>query len=232
MILRKRVFITRDLDRSNPFFQGLTKRGFSVEGCSLIRFAPIPFELPEEPCDWIFFYSKKAAHFFFDGLPEGQVAGSPLLAAIGEGTARVLYELGREVQFRGNGHPGETAKKFARVAGGQTVLFPRAKNSRRSIQRQLAGGICSIDLVVYDNEPEPRAFDVTFQYLVFTSPLNVTAYLQENVLFPDQVVIAIGVSTAESLLANGVKRVHIAPEPSENGLLQAILERENDLYGL
>ena len=230
MIRRKHVFITRNLPAGSYFLQALTARGFVVEGGSLIAFLPVEFVVAEN-VDWIFFYSRQAVRFFFAGLSPDRWDKLPLIAAMGAGTASALRELAKEVDFTGSGSPDGVATAFAEVAAGQSVLFPRARNSRQSIQRKLGGLIRPVDLIVYDNQPQPRVVDPAFQYLVFTSPMNVTSFLQSNVLSADQIVIAIGNSTARYLHKAGVGRVVVAPEASERGLCQAILDWENEEYG-
>jgi uroporphyrinogen-III synthase len=109
---------------------------------------------------------------------------------------------------------------FGVVAQGQKVCFPRAAQSRESIQKTLAHTVTIVDLVVYTNTPRTD-FDLPqVQILVFTSPLNAQAYFAKYTPSADQQVLAIGQSTAKALFDLGVKKLQIAPTPSEEVLAE------------
>ncbi len=65
--MTKSVFISRDLEESSEFATRLCAEGWQVRGFSLVTLAPLPADaIPE--ADWIFFASKNAVRFFFEGL--------------------------------------------------------------------------------------------------------------------------------------------------------------------
>lgn len=216
-----RIFISRELKEDSTFRTRLEAIGAEVIGQSLIEFAPAAFEyIP--PCDWIFFYSKKAVRFFFEGLEGGLPAGVKW-AALGKGTAAALASRGITPDFIGAGEPEGVAEAFAREAAGQRVLFPQARQSRQSVQQLLGGALQAVSLVVYDNRPR-QSFDIPFcRALVFTSPLNAEAYFGKYTLQPGQSVVAIGRTTAEALRRLGVEEVAVAEEPSEEGLAEVVV---------
>ena len=171
--------------------------------------------------DWIFFSSKKAVHYFFD---QSAPAGLPRLAAIGPGTAAALAAAsGRAIEFSGNGDPGTTATLFAAQADGQTVLFPGAQKSRRSIQRLLEGRIHVLDLPVYKSTPLTNPPQIDADVLVWTSPLNALSYFSHHDLLPGQRLIAIGEPTAEQLRGMGYAQIICAEMTSEDSLVAAVL---------
>lgn len=215
-----KIFISREIKDDSVFRARLEAKGAEVLGQSLIGFTPAPFGAVPA-CDWIFFYSKKAVRFFFDGLG-GAAPAQMRWAALGRGTAAALSARGITPDFIGTGEPEGVALAFAAEASGQRVLFPQARQSRQSIQHLLEGKIQAVSLVVYDNQPR-QSFDIPFcRVLVFTSPLNVEAFFGKYALKEGQAVVAIGSTTAAALRHMGVKEVHVAEEPSEAGLAATV----------
>ena len=199
----------------------MEQEGIEVIGTSLIAYTALPFE--EVPAvDWIFFYSKKGVQFFLEGLI---VPLSPTihLATMGAGTASVLIEHGYQPTFIGTGEPDSTAKYFLEYAAAQKVLFPRAKASRRSIQRILKQQIEAYDLVVYNNTPKTSFHIPVVSCLVFTSPLNAQIYFSHH-SYNGQLVIAIGPTTAKALEKLNIP-CKMAISPTESDLILAVLEK-------
>jgi uroporphyrinogen-III synthase len=219
------VFISRYLGPDSVFRSRLTAAGYRLTGRSLIEFEAVPFrDVPST--DWIFFYSRRAVTFFFD-----QLAG-PLkevrLATFGAGTAEALRSYGYRPDFTGSGKPETVARDFLPHARGQRVLFPRARQSRQSVQRALGDAVVAIDLVVYDNRPSREVPSRDFDVLVFTSPMNARAYFQQRERRPGQRVIAIGRTTAAALQQLQIKELEVALEPSEEGMAKAVIEGSKD----
>ena len=215
------AFISRAQRAESPFTRLLAQEGLSVAGTSLLRFTPIPFEQVPS-CDWIFFYSKKAIRFFFQYFSEKP--GDFRWAALGPGTGAVLRQFIPEPDFVGSGRPEEAAAAFAEKAAGQRVLFPAARHSRRTVAKALADFIVPLEMVVYDNRPDDCVKVPAARVLVFTSPLNVSAWAAKNTLLPGQQVVAIGKTTAEALREAGVAAPEVAPKPTEEALAERVME--------
>lgn len=216
----KKIFITRELDANSVFYKTLTVNGFEVIGCSLVAFSPVPFGvLPT--ADWVFFYSKNAIRFFLAGL-QNLTLEPYKIAALGEGTASALGEA-IVPDFIGNGDPAQVATEFFKVAGGKRVLFPRASDSRQSIQQILGNRIEAVDLVVYENIAKQDFHIPDCQALVFTSPLNVKAYFSKCKL-KNELVIAIGDTTAEALRQLNVPKISIAEKPTEKAMAELVIK--------
>lgn len=219
--MQSRVFISRELTSESEFLQLMQLSGYEVIGESLIEFRGIPFSnLPE--VDWVFFYSKTAVRFFFDNLRKANLKLNARLAAFGKGTATALQEKGYQADFIGIGDPEQNATYFEFLSKGQRVLFPRAAHSRLSIQKRLKDQIEIIDLILYENQPRTNLEIPVCDWLVFTSPMNVQAYIAKYEIKPDQQIVAIGKTTAAALQQMGMNNVTIAEEPSELALAQAI----------
>ncbi|MEM1323290.1 MAG: uroporphyrinogen-III synthase [Bacteroidota bacterium] len=219
---KNKVFISRELAKESPFRTALEAADFEVLGESLIAFEQLTYDaIPDS--DWVFFYSKNAVQFFIEGL--AALSDLIQLAAMGPGTAAVLEDYGLEPDFVGSGKPEAVATAFAERAAGQRVLFPRAKQSRKSVQQLLDGTIEALDLPVYDNKIREDLDLPHCQHLVFTSPMNAEAYFGKYVWREGQAVYAIGDTTATALRALGLERVQVAPQAGEAVLAQLILSQ-------
>ena len=191
------IFISRKLRADSPLRQWARGAGEQLIARSLLTFEPVAFEAPRD-ADWWFFYSSRAVQF------AGEESGAARLAAIGSGTAATLLATGRRVDFCGDGHPGRVAEDFLAVAQGQRVFFPRARQSRLSVQSALADRVTVLDAVCYDNRPAPPEAAIEADTYIFTSPLNVAAYLDHFALPAGARVLAIGPSTGGELERRGV----------------------------
>jgi len=218
---KKRIFITRDLTENSIFKNTLEKQGFTIVGKSLISFTATDFGIKEIP-DWVFFYSKNGVRFLLEKV-EPTFLNQLKIATIGEGTAAFLQAQNIQPDFIGNGKPTETAQQFLKVAAGQKVLFPRARNSKKSIQQLLEKEIEVLDLIVYHNEPKKEVKIDDFDVLVFTSPLNVNVCLKIKQLADNQLVIAIGETTATALKKHEINNYLLPEYPSEKSLSDLIL---------
>ena len=218
-MFKKRLFISRKLEPQNDFFQTLVRMGFEVYAESLLRFEAVDFG-PVPKTEWIFFYSKRAVDFFF----KRAVLEDPLprLATMGQGTGQSLQRFGLKAQFVGNGIPEQTAHQFLQEAKGQSVLFPRAQQSRKSVQSILGQSIESVDLVVYQNLPKIIVDIPAADILVFTSPMNAKTYFENYPLLAGQKIIAMGPSTASELETLGLAEVVVPEYPGLNKILELI----------
>lgn len=221
---QKKVFITRDLNPRDYFFQALSSQGFEVSGESLIDFSPIFFDdLPK--ADWIFFYSKNAVTFFHQiiKIKHLELSKETKLAAFGKGTAKRVEAIFKRVDYIGTGKAESSASQFADISEGQSVLFPRARNSRKSVQQLIADKVRIQDLIIYENNLRQSATCSSAKILVFTSPMNVQNYLKHCPLHPYQTFIAIGEPTKKTLVTFGINSVITPEEPTEKALVDLIL---------
>ena len=115
-----------------------------------------------------------------------------------------------------------------KIANGQQVLFPRAVNSKKSIQNILGNQIQSIDLIIYNNAISTKITKREEDFLVFTSPMNAQAYFKKFQLDHFQKVIAIGQTTSKALIELGINDFTISAKPSEKGLAEAVLLIDNE----
>ena len=220
----QKVFITRNLAAGSTLLEWASATGNQVTGRSLLRFVGVPFRVPVH-CDWWFFYSPRAVAFAADKLALLPMP-MPRLAAMGQGTARALrdHDYGLRAAFIGQGTPAEVARAFSREAAGQRVFFPRARQSRLTVQTLLQDTITVRDAICYDNQAVLNPAYVPADVYVFTSPLNVRTYLSSHPLDANARIIAFGPSTAQALASFGV-RCEVTEESSEEGVRKLLVRQ-------
>ena len=208
------IFISRNYPAAaahpSPLQRWAAAGGHTLIARSFLRFAPVKFIAPV--ADWWFFYSPRAVDYGIAQLPDGV-----RVATMGAGTAASLPD-GITADFVGEGRPEAVAAAFAEVAAGRRVFFPRARQSRRSVQRLVADRLTVLDAVCYDNRAVPATEPIVADVYVFTSPLNVAAYLDHQPLARGARVVAIGPSTARAQVPYGVSGATLE-EPSEDALV-------------
>ncbi len=219
----KKVFISREIGGHSYFRRALEKHHIEIEGRSLIRTFPIvnildPFYLKN--IDWIFFSSRNGVEYFFKLNP--LLSKKVKFGVVGRGSEDTLRKFGHLATFVGeSGDIVEVAEEFAKLVVGQTVMFPRAQDSLQTIQKSLGSTTKIIDLPIYETVIEDKIDGTTAEILIFTSPSNVEAYFVDNLLDPEQKVIAIGNSTGKKFEEMGVKYT-LPYSPDEIGLAEAV----------
>jgi hydroxymethylbilane synthase len=217
------VFITRELSAQSYFRKALEKHGIVIEARSLIRTVPVINRFDSyilKQVDWIFFSSKNAVEYFFELGP--QLPAEVKFGVMGAGSEEMLRRKGFFTAYVGESNDtAEVATEFAELVKGQTVLFPGAEGSLRSIQLGMPAETRVIDLPVYETVLEENVESTGANVLVFTSPSNVDAYFAENLLDPYQQVVAIGKSTGKKFDEMGVKYT-LPFSPDEVGLAEAV----------
>jgi len=223
--LPKKIFITRDLPENSYLRRALEKHGVEIEGRSLIRTFPIINKLDPyilKHIDWLFFSSKNAIEYFFRLDP--LISKKTKLGVLGRASEDTLRRFGRVPDFNGEEEGIDTtdiAEEFASLANGQTVLFPGAKDSLRTIQKAMSSETKIIDLPVYETVMEDRVEPSFADVLIFTSPSNVEAYFVENLVEPEQKIICIGRSTGKKF--DEMDMDYTLPySPDEIGLAEAV----------
>lgn len=217
----KSIFISSDLAKDSIIRQLEGRYHLSYQ--SFIDFKAIPFTMPSH-VDCLFFYSKNGVKFFFDSNPT--IPKSITFAAMGSGTAALIKKYGMECTFVGKGNVEEIAMAFQAFIKDQHPFFVKAKNSLSSIQRILGNKIISSDLVVYDNQMKNGFSERKEDLLIFTSPMNVKAYVKLHRFKKDQQLIAIGERTALSLKEVSNSEIKIPKESTEQGIFDLIQEQE------
>lgn len=219
----KKVFISRELSEHSYFRKSLNKHEIGVEARSLIRTVATIHKIDSyifKHVDWIFFSSKNGIEYFF--ALEPILSKEVKFGVVGRGSEEALKQLGKTVSFVGEGSDtAEVAEEFASIANGETILFPSAKDSLRTIQKGLSAITKIIDLTIYETILEENVNQSFADVLVFTSPSNVDAYFEDNLLAPGQQIVAIGQSTGKKFEEMGVSYI-LPASPDEIGLAEVV----------
>lgn len=218
-----KVFITRNKRTNDLFFDLLEKQGYTVNGISLIEIKQINVKsIPD--CDWVFFPSRHAVKYFFNQW-EAPAEKKIKFAVVGQGTSDELRQYGYRADFIGTSTDTQLiGKKFASmVKGTEKVLFPQAKGSLRSIQKQFIKPGQVIDLIVYETIKHSADHLPDADILLFTSPSNVEAFFEKHKVKNGQKVIAMGGATGKALEQKGIKRYTMPPAFDELGLVKAVM---------
>ncbi len=214
------VFISSDLLENDYLMRVLKAHNYSVNYESFIDFNPLGFEYPED-ADWLFFSSKNGVKYFFNSVQKKQNSKFKI-AAINQGTAQAIYELGLQVDFSGQGSDlQKIASDFDAIASGK-IVFPQAKKSMQSIQKNLVKNMRVETLVVYENQPKQDMEERKESLLIFTSPMSAEAYFSKFPVHDKQQVISIGETTTKKLHEFSIKGVKTAFDPSNWCILDEI----------
>ncbi len=214
----KTVFISRTVDPKGQLRAFCAANQIQLIDQSLLSFKGVcPIEKPMET-DVVFFTSPRSVRFYFSYFKYK----NEYLATIGTSTANELQKLGLSVDFTGTtpSHPEVVAQELKLWLGERTVLFPQSQRSNRTMQQVLNPNQL-LDLVVYETHLKPIKFANRPNYLVFTSPSNVEAYMLSNKLENDQFVMSYGTTTSTYLEENGVKNLCLS-EPTEHAVVDAL----------
>lgn len=222
-----KVFISREVGENSYFRKALTKQNIEIDGRSLIRTFPILNVIDNfflRNADWIFFSSRNAVDYFFALKPV--LPKKVKFGVAGRGSEESLRKAGYAANFVGEGGViDEVSQAFAKQVEGCTVVFPRAQDSLLTMQKHLTENTKIVDIPIYETVIEENIENTTAEILIFTSPSNVDAYFAENLLDPDQQVIAIGNSTGQKLEEIGIE-YELPYSPDEIGLAEAVFAIE------
>jgi len=220
--MAKKIFITRQLEIKSPLLEFALTSGHEVVGQSLIQITRVTFEdFPITP--WVFFYSKNGVKHFVEQLESNQTQKlkNCKIGVIGSKTESIVMKyLEQSCDFVGNADQSNI-EEFLIKLGSDKCLFPRASYSKKTIEKVLPEDQVE-SLVVYDNILDDFAIvDGEAAVLIFTSSMNVDAYLLHMSIDPKQTVVSIGHTTHDHLEALGYKNQK-AHNPSEEGIVSLL----------
>ncbi|NND78167.1 MAG: hypothetical protein HKN39_08290 [Flavobacteriales bacterium] len=210
------VFITRDLNENDGLKTALQNNGFDIKGKALIEHKGV--EMKKLPVTgWIFFSNKRAVKYFFLQKPD---IGKSKVAAISKLVADEIRKYGSRAEFIGGSDSSMVARQFNNVAGKARVLFPKGRGDG-SIVQQHNRPETNIDIFVYETINNEKHKIPKSDVVVFTSPVNVLAYLQQNTL-KNEKVIAYGDATFNTLRAKKVLTIFPTHSFDNIGIIRAI----------
>lgn len=191
------IFISRSTDQVGYQLLQFEASGGALYAHSLVTFEEIKNEAVSL-CDVVFFSSIRAAFFFFQHHQKPKA----LFACAGGETARKLadqFQIDCDFVAVDAGNPTQAAFEFKQWLKDRTVLFPLSEQSLHTYS-SLIPSPQKTKLYVYRTLTNPMVISPC-DYYVFSSPSNVRAFLEVNVLPMHARCIAWGQSTEAALIA-------------------------------
>jgi uroporphyrinogen-III synthase len=245
-----RIVVTRERTQAKPWLDKLSELGAEALCLPMVEFAPhdptaLDAALDALPSyDWIAFTSANAVRFVAERCRErGRNPASMnavSIAAVGNATARLLYQAGVTVTLTASESTGRGLANDLIEHGivGQRVLLPSARTGRPELRELLAAAGATVDVVpvyatVVPAAPDPELVQAlrngTFDAVVLASP-SAARHLRTvlgGVPPANVAVICIGITTAGAARELGYQVAAVAGEPSVGGLIEALLELFN-----
>lgn len=249
-----RVLVTRAADDAGPLLRRL--RGLGAEAIALPTIQRLPPEDPRVldtalqpplPYDWVVFTSRAAVRAVLARLAENgwtttEWAAGARLAAVGDSTRQALTRAGLEVSRMAPDGTGESLAEVLVRGGvaGARILFPAADIAGEALPQRLRAAGAQVDVVTAYRTVRPNANPRTVERarrgidaVLLASPSaarNLVAMLDGNIEpLQRSRAVCIGPTTASAIRGMGVEPAAIAAEPSDAGLVTALLslfERE------
>ena len=210
------IWISRILAKDSVFNKLTKSSPISLTAESLIEMKILKIDsLPS--CDWIFINSAFAVNsimYLKNSLK------SKKIAAFGQSTAKYLQKSGLKVEFIGEGVPSDVAQSFSSILKSEEkVFFPSSNRSLGTVQSVLENRnkivLETYQTLIIDKKVENHDF------LVFTSPSNVEAFLLSNKV-KNQKIISIGPSTTKALNNAGIINILESFQSTELALADAV----------
>lgn len=202
----------------------LAHQGLELIPMCGVDIVPMAFkDIPDT--DWLFFYSANGISIYNSGISDQQRASvkSKKIGVMGETSAKMVDTLwNKQPDFIATGKNDADTAVFQKLTKDQTVLFIKGEISKNRFFE--AKNTAHFSLTVYKNSPKKKLIMPSAEIYIFTSPLNVKAFLENNAIPESALLIAIGQSTREKLAAiTGRKNILMPSSPSENAIKELIL---------
>lgn len=201
----KSILITREPIECGWLVRSLLAEGFDVVASSQIMLEAVE-PLPSLPkTDWIFFNSPKSAKLFFQSYSELN-KDDYKFAGLSTGTAKEIKKWTNRVDYTGSSSlkTEEISADFLSVVNGEKVLVPCGKQTMGTLKKADKEKLVT-EVVFYSTLPNNWIAPTEFDLILFTSPSNVQAYVQNHEVRPDTVCLAIGDKTAAEIEKQGLK---------------------------
>lgn len=241
-----RVVVTRAEHQAEGLVSAFESAGFQVELLPLLEVVPPADPRPLERAaselalyEWIVFTSANAVEAFLP-LAGGALPSRLHVAAVGPATAEALraWEVEPHLTAAKADAEGLLAELAPRVDRRRRVLLPQAADARSTLQEGLLkAGADPVAVVAYDKrlpEDAPRRaaelFSGEIGWVTFTSPRIVRHFAD---LFgadwerrrSELRAVSIGPVTSAELRRQGVEPAAEAAQPSDQGMVEAVLSR-------
>jgi uroporphyrinogen-III synthase len=205
-VIPKRIFISRPITEVGETLKNFAAIGGELIAESLLKFESVHFQ-HDGTYEVIFFSSIRSADFFLSQHP--RIPVSVKYACAGPETAEKLvvnYQISCDFISLSAGNPSESAQLFKTWLGKRQVLFPMSVQSLNTYSSVLPIDQ-KTEIIVYRTNSIPKPISPCDLY-IFSSPSNVTAFLENNELPRSAKCIAWGSSTRKSLEAQQIAVFH------------------------
>lgn len=215
--MKSNVLITKTADEVSELKMFCDGNNMQLICNSFIDFEIVKAKIPKS-YDWIFFGSKRAAHYF---LQQAEIPKNCQVACIGKKTKSHLEKMGIEVDFFGqeSGNPEAVAKELKRHIKTKFLFIPVSNVSSRSIAKVFPKKQVS-EVVVYNTKKKTKKIIEKLDFIIFTSPSNVDGFLIENTISDHCKIIAWGKTTENHLISNGLNVNYTLNAASEEELIE------------
>lgn len=190
-----RVFCSSSLIPDHPLVTATENLNISLIQQPMISYESVA-NTPLQPFDIIFFSSPRSYHF-----GKSLIKPNTLIACVSTGTKKHITE---PVAWQGQtpGNPKTTALEFHQWVGKKRVLFPVSDLSLGQIPQVFSQD--QIEVVIRYKTLLTPCTVIPCDVYVFTSPSNVTSFLQLNEIPQKAKVVAWGDSTSAALESHGI----------------------------
>ena len=194
------LFVSADLPNDHLLVAFAREKNVRLLAQSLITFQDLNNTTTAD-YSVVFFSSPRSFNYF---ISSNKRSVDVEIGVIGAGTKKHLNEFFSQIKFVGKqaGNPAQVAADFKAWLGDRTVLFPQAKKSHETISSVIPENQ-KILLPVYETVARPVVVPPQEVY-VFTSPSNVTSFLQLNEVPISSKVIAWGATTRKACEKQGI----------------------------
>ena len=225
----KRIFISRPIAEAGETLQKFAALGGHLIAESLVNFETVSFH-KNLSSDVIFFSSIRAATFYLNEQPS--ISSSVQFACAGPDTAeklKVNFQISCDFIAPTAGNPNESAQVFKTWLGQRHVLFPKSEQSLNSYSSVLPDHQ-KTEIIVYRTYSISTSIPPCDLY-IFSSPSNVKAFFESNVLPSEAICLAWGSSTMKYLESQGISISHKLQTGTLKGLDQFLTDSLNLTIG-
>ena len=210
------IWISRSLAKDSIFNKLTKSLSVSLTAESLIELKIIKIDLLPN-CDWIFINSAFALNSI---MHLKSSLKSKKIAAFGQSTAKYIQKNSLKVDFVGEGSPNNVAQDFSSMVNSNEIVFFPSSNKSLGTVQSVMDNKNKIIVETYQTLLLLKKVE-NHDYLVFTSPSNVEAFLLSNKV-NNQKIISIGPSTTKALKNAGINNVLESFQSSELALADAV----------
>lgn len=216
----KHLFISRSLEHDSPIRKWCLTENIKLADTSMISIQFLNFELPKS--DYYFFSSRNGVRAFFNQIDKHQISNISF-GVLGGATLNELRNYGCHADFVGKGNDtNQIGKDFAQFLGTQSVTYCTNNLTIETVSKFVPKEQKN-NVLVYETLLQPNSLIEKPDTLIFTSPSNFHAFIQENELLNTDVVIAMGKSTKKVILEHQPTiKVLIPDQFTEESILQLL----------